>query len=100
MTAPVLPLSEVAARWLPWSEPGVAWAGQESWGLHARRLWTDEPDRMAAFSQYMADVDGWPHGPVVTHDGFVQDGHHRIVVALGLGWHDRPIPVHVLEVNA
>jgi hypothetical protein len=36
-----------------------------------------------------------PHSAQInsTSPSMPVSGHHRIVAALGLGWHDRPIPV-------
>jgi hypothetical protein len=85
-------LVELVTRFQPWSEPGVAWAAQEDWWLHGYRLWTAEPDWMAALTACMRRY-GWLFGPAVVDDGYVQDGHHRIVGALTLGWHRRDIPL-------
>lgn len=65
----------------------------EDWPGHARRLWRDERDYMAALAAHMTRLGAWPATPVIVDDGVVQDAHHRIVTALGLGWHDREIPV-------
>lgn len=66
---------------------------QETWWQHGRRLWADERGWMTALWDRMKREDDWLYGPVILDDGFVQDGHHRIVIALGLCWHGRFIPV-------
>ena len=73
----------------PWTDP------PETWHQHALRLWTDETDYMAGLLRYMSTLGTWFGGPVLWYDRHVQDGHHRLVVALGLGlgWRDALIPL-------
>lgn len=92
----MMTLGELVAAVQPESDPHE----QETWLEIARRLWTEEPRYMHAMMRAMLRI-GWIRGEtgVVVHDGHVQNGHHRIVVGLALGWHDRPVPVKVLEVS-
>lgn len=85
-------LVELVELYRPISQPGIAWAEQEDWWLHGYRLWTAEPAWMDLLMAWMRR-EGWLFGPVVVEDGYVQDAHHRIVVALALGWWRRDIPV-------
>lgn len=86
-----MPLSALVTRF----RPECHGRPQETWAEHAARLWRDEPEHMARLALQIAA--GWsPDKPAVVHDGYVQDGHHRIAAALDLGWHGRPVPVEVL----
>lgn len=87
-------LLEIVSNFQPWSQPGIAWAEQEDWFLHGWRLWSAEPAWMAVLMEWMRR-EGWLFGPVIVDDGYVQDGHHRIVVAIALGWHRRDIPLEL-----
>jgi hypothetical protein len=82
-------LSEIAVRYRPES-----WNGQrgDTWPEHARYLWRNEPGYMACLTWYMIRRDSWFYKPVITDGDVVQDAHHRIVIALALGWGDRDIP--------
>lgn len=82
-------LSELVATHLPESHS----RGQETWGQHADFLWDTESLWMTELRHAMRTLGRWLYGPVELHGGHVQDGHHRIVLALELGWHNRDIPV-------
>ena len=85
-------LSEIMERYRPES-----WGRNETWQEHARRLWTDEPEYMARLRAHMVRLGGWFYKPVPIDDDVVQDGHHRIVVAIGLGWTDLDVPLEMVS---
>lgn len=79
-------LKEIVARYRPES-----WGRGEDWPQHAARLWRDEGTYMGRLMARMMRTDTWIGGPVIVNDGVVQDAHHRIVLAVELGWDDREI---------
>lgn len=83
-------LRDIIEKTLPES-----WAGTrgKTWPEHSRKLWRQFPDYMREMTVHMWRTDAWLEGPVVVNDGYVQDGHHRIVIAVILGWLDRDIPL-------
>lgn len=70
-----------------------SWGRGEDWQAHATRLWREEGTYMAALRDRMVAADAWIGSPIAVDDSVVQDGHHRIVLAAGLGWHDREVPL-------
>jgi len=83
-------LSDLVIRWQPFPRDYP-----ETWLATARQQWTYELDHMKWLLEKMVDHDEWVFGPAelskVTWT--VGDAHHRISIALGLGWHHRFIPV-------
>jgi hypothetical protein len=89
-------LTEIITAYKPWADP------PETWDEHSDRLWSSEWSYMVALLRYMSEVGGWVRGPVLTHDGYVQDAHHRLVIARDLGWLNRDdidIPVKAITKN-
>lgn len=71
-----------------------SWGREEDWAAFAARLWREEHDYLAALGASMVKSGTeWLGDPVPIHDGVVQDGHHRIIVALSLGFFDMDIPL-------
>lgn len=83
-----IPLAHLVDTHLP--EP---WPRMGCWRKTARFLWHIDHRYMADLTAEMHRCGGWIENPVPVHGGYTQDGTHRIVAALGLGWWARPIPV-------
>lgn len=73
-----------------------SWGRGEDWTQHSSRLWADEPTYMTRLKAHMSASGSWIGGPVIVNDMVVQDGHHRIVIALELGWRDVEVPLVVV----
>jgi hypothetical protein len=69
------------------------WGREKAWPEFIERLWAEEHTYMWSLAEFMAVTGKWPGGDVIVDDGVVQDGHHRLVLALALGWGNREIGV-------
>jgi hypothetical protein len=83
--ATVAELAALLAPW-PYTDP------RETWAQHSVRLHRDEPAKMAALAEAMRSAGRWLGPPLAWVGPFVQDGHHRLVTAMCLGWHGRTVP--------
>ena len=95
-TTVTLTIAEIVARYQPESHPHE----QETWDEIGDRLWRDEWAYMTAM-RWRMHYYGWIAGTegVTVHDGHVQNGHHRIVTALGLRMGDLAVPVEIRPVT-
>lgn len=87
-------LSELITAYRPESWNGTR---GDTWYEHAMYLLAWDREYMLDLRKFMASVKRWIDTPVVVKDDVVQDGHHRIAVALYLGWMDKDIPVYTSQ---
>ena len=83
-------LAEVLATYRPESDGGRK---GETWIEHAQFLWAEDSGYMARMVAHMFHAGAWWGPPLVVDGEVVQDGHHRVVAAAGLGWFDLDVPV-------